>query len=58
MLTRRDFGFAGIALAAAAAGYTAVRAHANEETMTGTTDMQFEITVARLFQGVAIDREG
>ena len=44
MLTRRDFSFAGIALAAAAAGYTAVRAHANEETMTGTTDMQFEIT--------------
>jgi peptide-methionine (R)-S-oxide reductase len=44
MLTRRDFGFAGIGLVAAAAGLATARSHASEETMTGTTEMQFEIT--------------
>jgi peptide-methionine (R)-S-oxide reductase len=43
MLTRRTFGLAG--LAAAAAGLGTVGSHASEETMTtGTTENQFEIT--------------
>ena len=45
MLTRRNFGLAGLGLAAAAAsGMRASGAHANEETMTTTTKTAFEIT--------------
>ena len=44
MLTRRKFGLASIGLAASAAGSAVVRVHAAEETMTRTTEKQFEIT--------------
>ena len=44
MLTRRNFGLAGFGLAAAATGWRATSAHANEETMTTTTKSPFEIT--------------
>ena len=44
MLTRRKFGLASIGLAASAAGSAVVCAHAAEETMTRTTEKQFEIT--------------
>jgi peptide-methionine (R)-S-oxide reductase len=43
MLTRRTFGLAGLGLAAAAAGARIVDSHANEETMSTTTET-FEIT--------------
>jgi peptide-methionine (R)-S-oxide reductase len=43
MLTRRNFGLAGIGLVAAAAGLRTVTSHASEETM-GTTTETFEIT--------------
>jgi peptide-methionine (R)-S-oxide reductase len=44
MLTRRNFGLAGIGLAAAATGWRATSSHANEEKMTTTTTAPFEIT--------------
>jgi len=44
MLTRRNFGLAGVGLVAAAAGLRAARTHANEETMTATAEKTFEIT--------------
>jgi len=44
MLTRRNFGLAGLGLAAAAAGLRATTTQANEETMTTTTKSPFEIT--------------
>jgi len=44
MLTRRNFGLAGVGLVAAAAGLRAARTHANEETMTATAEKSFEIT--------------
>lgn len=43
MLTRRNFGLAGIGLVAAAASLRAGNSHADEETMTTTTE-SFEIT--------------
>ncbi|HEX9881089.1 MAG TPA: peptide-methionine (R)-S-oxide reductase MsrB [Hyphomicrobium sp.] len=43
MLTRRTFGLAGIGLVAAAAGLRTGNSHANEETMSTTTET-FEIT--------------
>lgn len=43
MLNRRTFGLAGIGAAATAAGLLSVRSHANEETMSSTTET-FEIT--------------
>ena len=43
MLTRRNFGLAGVGLVAAAAGLRTVGSHANEETMSTTTET-FEIT--------------
>jgi peptide-methionine (R)-S-oxide reductase len=44
MLTRRNFGLASIGLVAAAAGLRAGSSHADEETMTATTEATFEIT--------------
>jgi peptide-methionine (R)-S-oxide reductase len=44
MLTRRNFGLAGLGLAAAAAGLRTVGSHANEETMSTATTETFEIT--------------
>jgi len=44
MLTRRNFGLAGIGLVAAAAGLRSADTHANEETMGATTETTFEIT--------------
>ena len=44
MLTRRDFGFASLGLAAAASALPAGSTHANEETMTTTREAPFEIT--------------
>ena len=44
MLTRRNFGLAGIGLVAAAAGLRTASSHANEETMSATTETTFEIT--------------
>jgi len=44
MLTRRKFGLAGIGLITAAAGLRAATSHADEEKMTGSTEMTFEIT--------------
>ena len=44
MLTRRNFGLAGLGLAAAATGWRATSSLANEETMTTTTKSPFEIT--------------
>jgi peptide-methionine (R)-S-oxide reductase len=44
MLTRRNFGLAGIGLVAAAAGLRIADTHANEETMGATTETTFEIT--------------
>ncbi len=44
MLTRRNFGLAGVGLVAAAAGLQAARSNANEETMTPTAEKTFEIT--------------
>jgi peptide-methionine (R)-S-oxide reductase len=44
MLTRRNFGLAGIGLVAAAAGLRTAPTHANEETMSATTETTFEIT--------------
>ncbi len=43
MLTRRNFGLAGIGLVAAAAGLKTVSSHADEETMSTKTET-FEIT--------------
>jgi peptide-methionine (R)-S-oxide reductase len=43
MLTRRNFGLAGIGLVAAAAGLKTASSHANEETMSTKTET-FEIT--------------
>ena len=43
MLTRRNFGLAGIGLVAAAGGLKIASSHANEETMSTTTET-FEIT--------------
>jgi peptide-methionine (R)-S-oxide reductase len=42
MLTRRTFGLAGLSLAVS--GLSAARAHAEEETMTTTTKVPYEIT--------------
>ncbi len=44
MLTRRNFGLAGVGLVAAAAGLRAAKSNANEETMTPTAAKTFEIT--------------
>lgn len=44
MLTRRNFGLAGVGLVAAAAGLRAAKGNANEETMTPTAAKIFEIT--------------
>jgi len=44
MFNRRDFGLAGIGLIAGAVGLRAANSHADEETMTGPSEMTFEIT--------------
>ena len=44
MLTRRNFGLAGLALPPQPAGLRSTTTHANEETMTTTTKSPFEIT--------------
>ncbi len=44
MFTRRDFGLASIGLLAAASGLRAANSHADEETMTASTETTFEIT--------------
>jgi peptide-methionine (R)-S-oxide reductase len=44
MFNRRDFGLAGIGLIAGATGLRAAKTLAEEETMTGPSEMTFEIT--------------